>query len=277
MTIRGEIKAKRLNVGRGVVVEEGTVISGPFGEEADEVTLGDYCFLGGGTKIMVPEFRIGDYTKLHGNCFVRGEKPLQIGRNCWIGGNTILDSLGGLDIDDNVGIGAHSQLWTHIQFGDIVEGCRFYSNRHMYIGKDAWFVGHCIVSPVDVGERSMAMAGSVITKDMLPNHIYGGSPAKDLTDKLGTQFEARSIDQKEAAFSVVLAKFEAAHPEYQGAIRVVRSYDGVVSDSTHTHFNLTDRTYTKTHNAAEVAFLKSNVPLIKFTPHNEGSFIVRKV
>lgn len=122
--------------------------------------------------------------------------PARIGRNCWFGGNVILDSMGGLDIDDNVGIGAHSQVWTHMQFGDLVEGCRFYSNRYMYIGKDVWLVGHCILSPVEVGERSMALVGSVITKNMLPNHIYAGVPAQDVTEKWETNLRSEVLERK---------------------------------------------------------------------------------
>lgn len=182
--IEGTINADHVQIGQGVVVEEGVVIKGKDGP-ARQVILGDFCYIGRQTRIITPEFRLGDYSKLHAHSFAHGEKPMQIGRNCWIGGNTVLDSMGGLDIDDNVGIGAHSQIWTHIQFGDIVEGSRFFSKKYMHLGKDAWFVGHCIVSPVRVGPKSMAMVGSVVTKDMLPNHIYAGVPAKDMTDKMG--------------------------------------------------------------------------------------------
>ena len=38
------------------------------------------------------------------------------------------------------------------------------------------------------GDRAMAMVGSVVTRDMAPNHVYGGSPAIDLTAKVGPQF-----------------------------------------------------------------------------------------
>jgi len=129
------------------------------------VIQGDFSYIGKNVKIFTPEFRLGDYSKLHESTFGHGVLPLQIGRNCWIGGNCILDLMGGLDIVDNVGIGAHSQIWTHIQFGDIVEGCRFYSNDYMYVAKDAWFVRHCIVSPVQVGERSMALVLKMIIED----------------------------------------------------------------------------------------------------------------
>jgi acetyltransferase-like isoleucine patch superfamily enzyme len=268
--IEGVIEADDVQIGQGVVVQKGVVITGKGGP-ARRVVLGDFCFIGEHTTIMVPEFRLGDYSKLHAYSFAHGYHPLQIGRNCWIGGKTVLDSVGGLDIDDNVGIGANSQIWTHIQFGDVVEGCRFHSSRYMYIARDVWFVGQCLVSPIRVGERSMALLGSVVTRDMLPNHVYAGVPAKDMTDKFGPQFESRTVDQKAAKLQELIDAFVAEHPEHRGQLHVARSPDecreGVCS------FDVSRRTYTRTYSAAEVAFLKNHVPLVKFTPDGAPPFI----
>jgi acetyltransferase-like isoleucine patch superfamily enzyme len=268
--IDGAIDADDVTIGEGVVVEEGVVITGKHGT-ARKVVLGDFAFIGRGTRILAPEFRLGDYSKLHASSFAHGELPLQIGRNCWIGGNAVLDSMGGLDIDDNVGIGAQSQLWTHMQFGDIVEGSRFHSRKYMHVQRDAWFVGHCIVSPVRVGERSMALVGSVITRDMLANHVYGGTPARDLTDRLGPQFEDRTIAQKAAKLQELVDAFEIMHPEHAGLIQVARAI--AERDEDRCWFDVSTRTYRKRLHLGEVAFLRAHVPLIKFAPEGEGSFI----
>lgn len=269
-SILGCINADEIVIGQGVLVEEGVLITGKNGR-ASRVVLGDFCYIGRGTRILVPEFRLGDYSKLHAHSFAHGEKPLQIGRNGWIGGGTVLDSMGGLTVDDNVGIGSQSQIWSHIRFGDIVEGCRFFQQKPVRIGKDAWFVGHCIVSPVAVGERSMALAGSVVTRDMLANHVYGGVPAVDLTDRVGGQFEERSVGQKAAKLREIIDAFTARHPEHSGNLLVVTSPEeirpGVCC------FDVSRRVYTKTRSDAEVAFLKAHVPLVKFTPLGEPPFV----
>ena len=264
--ILGTIDAEEIVIGQGVLVEEGVLIAGKNGR-ASRVVLGDFCHVGRDTRILVPEFRLGDYSKLHARSFAHGERPLQIGRNCWIGGETVLDSMGGLTVDDNVGIGSQSQIWTHMRFGDIVEGCRFHKEKPTRIGKDAWFVGHCIVSPVAVGERSMALAGSVVTRDMLANHVYGGVPAVDLTDRIGGQFEERSVGEKAARLQELIDAFTARHPEYAGKLLVATSPEemrpGVCC------FDVSRRVYTKTRSEAEVAFLKAHVPLVKFAPLGE--------
>jgi acetyltransferase-like isoleucine patch superfamily enzyme len=269
--IEGDIQAEELVIGKGVVVEEGVLITGRGGP-AKKVVLGDFSFIGRQTRILAPEFRIGEYTKLHNFSLGYGDGPLQIGRDCWIGGHTVLDSMAGLDIDDFVGIGAHSQLWTHMQFGDIVEGCRFHSRRYMHVGKDAWFVGHCIVSPVRVGERSLALVGSVISRDMLPDHTYAGVPAKDITDKLGPQFEPRSVAQKADTLQELIRAFESRNPRFKHQLRVVRSPEEIVQGVC--CFDVSRRVYTKTYSEAEVGFLKAHIPLVKFTPDGEPPFVV---
>lgn len=275
--IEGRILAREVVIGKGAVVEADVLICAKDGGPADRVVLGDYCYIGRGVRIMAPEFRLGHYSKLHAGCYGHGVKPLQIGRNCWIGGGVVLDSMGGLDIDDNVGIGAGSQLWTHIQFGDVVEGCRFKSEKYMHVGKDAWLVGHCIVSPVSIGERAMALTGSVVTKDMLPNHVYGGVPAVDLTEKVGTQFEPRTVEQKAQVLRQMIAEFDAAYPHYANQLFVSESAEKFRSDGAYTpdltSFDVSRRVYNRTYSDAEVLFLKQHTPLVKFTPFDEPSFI----
>jgi len=271
--IDGVIEARELSVGRGVVVEAGVLITGNDGP-ASRVVLADFSYVGRLTRIIAPEFLLGDYSKVHNFTIGLGGQPLRIGRNCWIGGDTILDCVGGLDIDDNVGIGAQSQIWTHIQFGDIVEGCRFHSKAYVHIEKDAWFVGHCIVSPVRIGERSMALAGSVVTKEMLCNHIYAGVPAEDVTHKLGSQFETRTVEEKAVRLQSMIDEFTRQHPQHQGELLVARSPQDIQPGVC--CFDVSRRVYTKTYSPAEVAFLKTYTPLIKFTPDGEPPFFVAR-
>ncbi len=270
--IEGRIEANHVEIGIGVIVEAGVVIGGNHGGPAERVVLGDFCYIGRDTRIIAPEFRLGEFSKLHAGSFGKGDQPLQIGRCCWIGGNTILDSMGGLDIDDFVGIGAQSQIWTHAQFGDIVEGSRFHSQKYMHLSRDVWFVGHCIVSPVLVGERSMALAGSVITREMLPNHIYGGVPASDLTERLGTQFEDRTTEQKGQVLQRLITEFEEENPDFSDMLQI--AFDpSEIQDDGRTWFDVSNRVYTRRRSSAEVAFLTSNVPLVKFTPMGSAPFI----
>jgi acetyltransferase-like isoleucine patch superfamily enzyme len=268
--IRGTIDADTVQIGRGVVVEEGALITGKGGP-AQRVVLGDFSFVGRNTVVRVPDFRLGDYTKLNAYSFLHGKEPMAIGRNCWIGGHCVLDSQGGLTVADNVGIGAQSQVWTHIAFGDIVEGSRFHSTRPMHLGEDSWLVGHCILSPVRVGDRSMALVGSVVTRDMEPNHVYAGVPAKDVTDKVGPQFERRTLERKVEVLAGLIAEFEGAHPTHRGRIRIAQESAG--EEEGITYLDPDTRTYRQTLSQAEVTFFQHFVPLVKFVPEGAPAFV----
>ena len=257
------IAAEKTIIGKDVTIEKNVTLGGIDGP-AKKVFIGDNVFIGHDTKILCPEITILDYTKIHNHMFIHGYKPCCIGYNCWIGQNTILDSNGLLTIGNNVGIGAYSQLWSHIKYGDVLEGCRFLSEKELRVGNDVWFVGHCIVSPITAADKSMALVGSVIVKDMKYNHIYGGSPAEDLTDKLGPPFREVSLEEKLAYMNERLREFYELHPELaRDKIKVTVDDDyeeGV------TMFNVSNRTYTKRRSREEIEFMKFLLPNAKFIP-----------
>lgn len=199
-TVRSRISVREVVIGNGVVIEEGATITGPHGP-AERVVLGDSVYIGEHCKFRVPILEIGDYTQIQNHTLATGYKALTIGYNGWFGQNTILNSTDQLGIRNNCGIRAYSQLWTHIAYGDVLQGCRWNSTKPMFIGNDVWLVGHCVVSPIIAADRSMALIGSVVTPDMQDNHVYADSPAKDVTDKVGPQFEAVSMDRRVAAFA----------------------------------------------------------------------------
>lgn len=241
--------SKRRSVGIGTFIH-------PTVTMPDAYEIGDNCYIGEGVKFLVPYVKIGDYTKIHQYTLVPGQHEVFIGHNCWIGGNCILDGYGFLNIGNNVGIGADSQIWTHIRFGDWLAGCRFQSVKETYIEDDVWFVGHCLVSPITAKTRSMAMLGSLIVADMEANHVYAGSPAKDMTEKFGTQFyTTMNPVEIQRNFDKLVGQFIREHPFSD--IQLEPSY-----------FDPLTRQYTKTGSKAEIAFMKFLLPLVKFLPRN---------
>jgi hypothetical protein len=164
-----------------------------------------------------------------------------------------------MTIGNNFGVGAYSQLWSHARWGDPLAGCNYTEiTKPMIIGNDVWLVGHCIVSPVTIEDGAMALVGSVITKDMEANHIYGGAPAKDLTDKMLPQFTPIGNDKKK----IILEQFQLPI-----GIQLIESNSEIIDD-TISYFNIIDRTYTKKGTDNEIMFMKQlQSKLIKFIPY----------
>lgn len=256
------VHADELVVGKNVVIEPTATIRGLSGN-ALRVVIGDNVYIGDSVQIICDDFRLGDYSKVHHHTNIHGYKPCHIGHNAWIGQYSIVDSIGGTTIGNNCGIGAHSQLWSHIKYGDTLEGCRFLSDKSLQIGNDVWFVGHCIVSPIVAADKSMAMVGSVVTKDMEYNHIYAGCPADSKSDKMGYHFADVTVDQKYEKMQQYL-EMSGCNPEI---IVIVHTADEFATDG-RSYFAVDTRQYTKTGSDEEVRFMNFLLPeKAKFVPY----------
>lgn len=258
------IKADNFTIGKNSYIEETAVIRGVNGN-AKNIVIGDNCYIGTNVQIICDDFSLGDYSKIQHSTNIHGYLPCKIGHNAWIGQYSIIDSIGGTTIGNNCGIGAHSQIWSHIKYGDTLEGCRFLMEKPMQIGNDVWFVGHCIVSPIKAEDKSMAMVGSVITKDMAFNEIYAGSPAKSISNKVGHQFNPVSVEEKFTKMNLYLQEWGGKSEK----IKIVTSNDEIDTNRIDiTYFNVSDRSYTKKLTDAEISFMKFLLPAkAKFIPY----------
>jgi acetyltransferase-like isoleucine patch superfamily enzyme len=258
------VKADEIIIGKNVIIEPTAIIRGLSGK-AKKIFIGDNTYIGHNVQIICDHFEIGDYCKMHHHTNVHGYLPCKIGHNAWIGQYTIIDSIGGTKIGNNCGIGAHSQLWSHIKFGDMLEGCRFLDERPLAIGNDVWFVGHCIVSPIIAADKSMAMVGSVVTKDMAFNTVYAGTPAKPISDKIGPQFKEVSEDEKFNYFNEVIKGYKGSLK----SIKVVKHINEIDFNDNLSYFCTSTRTYKKLNTEEEIDFMKYLLPEKgKFVPHN---------
>lgn len=249
------INASNLTIGKGAFVHPSASIRG-FSGPARRVFIGDQAYIGADVQIICDEFSIGDYSKIHHHTNVHGSKSCIIGHNAWIGQYSIIDSSGGVLIGNNCGIGAHSQLWSHIKYGDVMAGCRFNSVNPLVIGDDVWLVGHCIVCPVNVEDKAMALVGSVVTQDMKSNEVYAGSPAVSITHKFGHQFIETSVENRLAALSQHLKESGIN----SSGIRLVTDESAFDFENETSYFCVSSRRYTKKSTDHEVRFMKYLLP-----------------
>jgi acetyltransferase-like isoleucine patch superfamily enzyme len=104
---------------------------------------------------------------------------IRVGSNVFVNQNCTFYDLGGLDIADNVMIGPNVNI---ITAGHPLEPSQ---RRSMTIGKpivierNVWIAaGATIIGGVTVGENAVVAAGSVVTRDVAPNTLVGGNPAR---------------------------------------------------------------------------------------------------
>ena len=229
---------------------------------SDRVRIGDGVVIQDDVQVDATTFEIGDFGTIYRGCHFPGPGELRIGHNVWIGTRAIIDAQGEAHLGNNVCIGPHSQLWTHMVFGDTLQGCRFHSRGPLVIEDDAWLGGNCLVAPVRIGGRCLVLMGSVVTQDLPGDRSFGGSPAADITDKIGPQFEKRSLKERVTDLENRLSAF--GHRE---SFQVVTAAAPAQVDRRDvTYFNLTDRTYTKRGTELEARCIRFLLPEAKFLP-----------
>ena len=111
--------------------------------------------------------------------YTTGGENIRIGRNVFINQNCTMYDLGGIDIGDDVMIGPNVSLITSGHPVEPSQRRAFVIAKPIVIGRNVWIVaGATIVGGVTVGENSVVAAGPVVTKDVRPNTLVGGNPAR---------------------------------------------------------------------------------------------------
>jgi acetyltransferase-like isoleucine patch superfamily enzyme len=116
--------------------------------------------------------------------FVRDEKGrphLRIGDGVFIGRNTMLSIHSPIIIGANVLIGAYSYITScnhAFKTRALPIGAQGYTSAPITLEAGAWVGTHVVILPgIIVGEGAIVGAGSIVTRNIPPYEIWGGSPA----------------------------------------------------------------------------------------------------
>jgi acetyltransferase-like isoleucine patch superfamily enzyme len=123
---------------------------------------------------------IGDNTKI--GAFVEIQKNASVGRNCKISSHTFICE--GVTIEDEVFVG-HGVTFINDVYpraataGGTLQTERDWDVKKTLVKKGASIgSGATVLANVTIGENALIGAGSVVTKDVHPNTIVAGNPAR---------------------------------------------------------------------------------------------------
>lgn len=117
----------------------------------------------------MPEVKEGVPTKY--NWVVQNKDGLKLGHKTDIGAFTYINAKNGVTLEDEVQVGSHCSIYS-VSTIDGKEG-------PVILKKNCRIGSHCVVLPgVTVGENTVVGAMSLINKDLPPNCVAYGVPAK---------------------------------------------------------------------------------------------------
>jgi UDP-2-acetamido-3-amino-2,3-dideoxy-glucuronate N-acetyltransferase len=144
---------------------------GPNVKLGENVKLSNFINLYGCT--------IGDNVKI--GAFVEIQKNAFVGNNCKISSHTFVCE--GVTIEDNVFIG-HNVTFINDSYPRATAGGQLQTEADWTVEKTlvkngaSIGSGAIILANVTIGEKAIIGAGAVVTKDVPPNTIVAGNPAK---------------------------------------------------------------------------------------------------
>jgi len=162
------------------VTHDDSVPAREFASVADSVKLGKDVKLGKFINLYGCE--IGDETKI--GAFVEIQKNAYVGRRCKISSHTFICE--GVTIEDHVFVG-HNVAFVNDSFprattpgGELQTGSDWVVEKTLVKKGASIGSGATILSNVTIGERAIVGAGSVVTRDVPPDVIVIGNPARVL-------------------------------------------------------------------------------------------------
>ncbi len=111
--------------------------------------------------------------------YTTGGSDISVGRNVFVNQNCTFYDLGGLDIADDVMIGPNVSIITSGHPIEPSQRRAFVVAKPIVIERNVWIAaGATIIGGVAVGESSVVAAGSIVTKNVPPNTLVAGNPAR---------------------------------------------------------------------------------------------------
>jgi maltose O-acetyltransferase len=135
-------------------------------------------------------FKIGPGSRIMGPIHLTGRNKraelLTIGADCLVAGSLHIDLGGTVEIGDRVHVGHGVTLLTvNHEIGPADERCGGHRCLPIRVGDGAWIGCRVtILGGVTVGAGAVIAAGAVVTRNVAPNTVVAGVPAK-MTKELG--------------------------------------------------------------------------------------------
>lgn len=140
------------------------------------------------------DIKIGSYFKISGQIISSHHGKVEIGDHCLVGPNCCVGAVLSVKIGNYVRFSnnvtaidnnnhpvnpADRKIMNSVDYSSPYRSWKYAVAKPIVIHDNVWIGRNSIINKgVTIGENSIVVAGSVVTKDVPPNCIVGGNPAK---------------------------------------------------------------------------------------------------
>lgn len=169
-------------IGKDVKIKSNTHIGFLTMIRASQVYIDRHVHIGSFVYIDTEKLEIGEDSEIREYVYVAGlktpESQLTLGKRCGIFQYCFLNPTKPIVLGNDCGIGGLSKLFTHGSYLSKLEGYPI-AFAPITLGNNVWIPWDVFILPgVSIGDNVVIGAGSIINKDVPPNCIAAGNPAK---------------------------------------------------------------------------------------------------
>ena len=137
------------------------------------------------------KLNFGENTNIYDNSLVIGN--VRVGKECWIGPNTILDGSGNLLIGDFCTISAGVQIYTHDNVKQTLSSKLLpIEHNSVEIGNNVYIAPNAVITKgVSIGNNVVIGAFAFVNKNIASNSIVVGQPAKVIGEVIYVENEIK--------------------------------------------------------------------------------------
>ena len=169
-------------IGKDVEIRDNTKVGFLTLVRAGQISIGRYVNIGSFTYIDAEFVEIGEDSKIREQVYVGGltlpDSMLRIGKRCLIMQMTFLNPTKPIIIGDDSAIGGNSSLFTHSSWLSQLEGypVKF---EPITIGKKVWIPWNTFITAgVNIGDNVIVGPGNVISQSIPSNSLANGNPLR---------------------------------------------------------------------------------------------------
>ncbi|MEO8358621.1 MAG: acyltransferase [Vicinamibacteria bacterium] len=194
---------------RGAEIGSGTVIEGSVRIDAKTVRILGNCRIGRNVRIRASEFVMAWRSIVDESTSIQGDlddvrSRYVMGMHSWVFPRCTIDLSRPVLLGRNAGIGGESLLFTHGQWLSQLHGFPV-TYGAIQIKDDVWIPWSCFIMPgVTLGSRVVVGAGSIVTRSLAAGVLAAGVPAKVLREVSSKEL---SIEERQRLIGECVASY----------------------------------------------------------------------